>query len=465
MHSAQRQDERFDALYRAHFDAISRYCLRRLPVEDARDATTDVFETAWRKFDRVTDHDELLPWLYGVAHNVIRNRLRSTRRHLRLISRLASQPTSYGTDPADQVLLSKPGRSVQQAMDRLPESDQEILRLRAYEELTIHEVSLVLECSADAAKKRSSRALQRLRAAVENIGSVDVSPSCDKKGGDLVMNDQELLDVLATTDRYPATRPLPDGWSDGDSPNVDRHDAQGSATMSTTRKQRPVEPETTTPTRWRGALAAIAALIVAIAAITIINSGPDGADAPTTTIAPSTTVAPNLETEAGRIAFAEAIAEAFYSFDELALVDAIGTDVASTLIYVDQARSHALNSQVVERQPCDATTPSQVMCEVTSVDDFTDAFGLQQVERMTVAFSNDAMLGVLIRYSGMPRYLDDLWPWLEETHPNVMNVACDGEAFGTEAFGRDDPDGCWSAILEVVPEFIASDAYTGPPVP
>ena len=279
------------------------------------------------------------------------------------------------------------------------------------------------------------------------------------------MNDQELLDVLATTDRYPATRPLPDGWSDGDSPNVDRHDAQGSATMSTTRKQRPVEPETTTPTRWREALAAIAALIVAIAAITIINSGPDGADAPTTTIAPSTTVAPNLETEAGRIAFAEAIAEAFYSFDELALVDAIGTDVASTLIYVDQARSHALNSRVVERQPCDATTPSQVMCEVTSIDDFTDAFGLQQVERMTVTFSNDAMLGVLIRYSGMPRYLDDLWPWLEETHPNVMNVACGGEAFGTEAFGRDDPDGCWSAILEVVPEFIASDAYTGPPVP
>ena len=183
MHSAQRQDERFDALYRAHFDAISRYCLRRLPVEDARDATTDVFETAWRKFDRVTDHDELLPWLYGVAHNVIRNRLRSTRRHLRLISRLASQPTSYGTDPADQVLLSEPGRSVQQAMDRLPESDQEILRLRAYEELTIHQASLVLECSADAAKKRSSRALQRLRAAVENIGSVDVSPRAIRKEG------------------------------------------------------------------------------------------------------------------------------------------------------------------------------------------------------------------------------------------------------------------------------------------
>lgn len=90
MQSAYRQDERFDVLYRAHFDAISRYCLRRLPVEDARDATIDVFETAWKRIDSVIDHDELLPWLYGVAHNVVRNRTRSARRYLRLTVRMAS---------------------------------------------------------------------------------------------------------------------------------------------------------------------------------------------------------------------------------------------------------------------------------------------------------------------------------------------------------------------------------------
>ena len=183
MQTAQRQDGQFDALYRAHFDAISRYCLRRLPVEDARDATTEVFETAWKKLDATTDQDELLPWLYGVAHNVVRNRSRAARRRLRLVARLTNQPTAHAADPADQVLLSEPGRSVQEAMGRLSESDQEILGLRAYEDLTIHQISLVLECSVDAAKKRSSRALQRLKTEVENIDAVHATPRAARKEG------------------------------------------------------------------------------------------------------------------------------------------------------------------------------------------------------------------------------------------------------------------------------------------
>lgn len=68
-------------------------------------------------------------------------------------------------------------------MKRLSEADQEILRLRAFEELTIQQISLVLECSIDAAKKRSSRALQRLRTEVENIGTVPATPRAPRKEG------------------------------------------------------------------------------------------------------------------------------------------------------------------------------------------------------------------------------------------------------------------------------------------
>ena len=175
------QDEQFSVVYRAHLDAISRYCLRRLPIDDARDATTDVFETAWRKFDTVADHNEILPWLYGVASNVVRNRSRSSRRHLRLVSRMASQPASHAQDPADQVLLSEPTRSVQVALNQLSESDREIIRFRAYEDLSVEQLSLVLGCSLDAAKKRSSRALRRLRAAVESLGVIEPTPRANRK--------------------------------------------------------------------------------------------------------------------------------------------------------------------------------------------------------------------------------------------------------------------------------------------
>ncbi len=176
------QSERFEAVYRAHFESVSRYCLRRLPVEDARDATTEVFETVWRKLDTITDHDHVLPWLHRVAHHVVLNRSRSTRRYLRLVDRIAGEPGRLERDPADMVLVSEPHRRVQMAMASLGATDREILRLRAYEELSVRQLSLVLECSVDAAKKRSSRALQRLRAALESQAVSSAPRALGKEG-------------------------------------------------------------------------------------------------------------------------------------------------------------------------------------------------------------------------------------------------------------------------------------------
>lgn len=182
MQPSHMHTERFSSVYRAHFDAISRYCLRRLPVEDARDATTEVFETAWRKFGTVSDHDDLLPWLYRVAHNVVRNRGRSSRRYLRLVDRASGQPRVHGRDPAELVVVNETERAVRAAMARLSEADREVIRLRAYEELSIEQVSLVLQCSVDAAKKRSSRALQRLRAALESEPDSTIPRANGKEG-------------------------------------------------------------------------------------------------------------------------------------------------------------------------------------------------------------------------------------------------------------------------------------------
>lgn len=182
MQPSHMQTERFSDLYRAYFDAVSRYCLRRLPTEDARDATTEVFEVAWRKIGSVTGHDEMLPWLYRVAHNVVRNRSRSSRRYLRLINRVAAQPQTIGRDPVELVVASEPARAVMSALAGLSDADREIIRLRAYEDLSLEQVSLVLQCSVDAAKKRSSRALQRLRAALESNTDSTI-PRADRKEG------------------------------------------------------------------------------------------------------------------------------------------------------------------------------------------------------------------------------------------------------------------------------------------
>lgn len=51
-----------------------------------------MFLTAWRKVESMLSGDESLPWLYGVAKNLVRNVNRSQRRSSRLSAKFMAQP-------------------------------------------------------------------------------------------------------------------------------------------------------------------------------------------------------------------------------------------------------------------------------------------------------------------------------------------------------------------------------------
>ena len=157
---------RFRQLFEAHYESISRYCHRRLPSADANDAAAEVFAVAWRKLDQVPSDNAALPWLYGIARNEVSTMRRSVRRLGFLRAKLASEPLYGEPGPESVVVRNAEQRQLLAALGTLRPWDQEIIRLRAYEELSFPEVAVVLDFSVDAAKKRSARAMRRLRRAV-----------------------------------------------------------------------------------------------------------------------------------------------------------------------------------------------------------------------------------------------------------------------------------------------------------
>lgn len=176
----------FKAMYGLHFDAVARYCLRRLPEHSAQDAVSDVFLTAWRRFDSMPTGDGSLPWLYGVAKNVVRNIDRSHRRSMRLSAKVEAEPR-YPEPPADvQVVRNEQDAELVAALMTLKADDQEVLRLRAYEGLSMNQISIALGCSEEAAKKRVSRALTRLRkaAAIDMPVPSGTKPRATNQGGE-----------------------------------------------------------------------------------------------------------------------------------------------------------------------------------------------------------------------------------------------------------------------------------------
>jgi len=139
------------------FVALHRYAVNRgLSRADADDLVAATFEVAWRRRDAVPA-DDPLPWLYGVAANVLRNRRRSDRRYARLLSRL---PPARATVTRDLSEVS--ADDIRAALASLGPRDREVLILVAWDGLAPHEAAVALGCSNVALRSRLARARSRL---------------------------------------------------------------------------------------------------------------------------------------------------------------------------------------------------------------------------------------------------------------------------------------------------------------
>jgi RNA polymerase sigma-70 factor (ECF subfamily) len=160
---AESAEQRFRSTYERHVSAVYRFFLRRVEEEGtAQDCTADTFLVAWRRLDDVPAGDRTLPWLYGVARNVLANHYRSGVRSRRLFLRLGWLRREEAPTPEGVVVRRSEDRAVVEALHRLRPEDQEILRLSVWEELSNPEIGELLGCSAHAAAQRKVRATQRL---------------------------------------------------------------------------------------------------------------------------------------------------------------------------------------------------------------------------------------------------------------------------------------------------------------
>ena len=156
-------EERFRALYTDNVSHVYRYFLRRVEGDaTAQDCTADTFLVAWRRLSEVPEDNRDLPWLYGVARNVLANHSRSRIRSRRLFLRLGFLRNEVPATPEGIVVRRSEDRQVTEALQRLRPEDQELLRLSVWEGLDNGEIGVLLGCSAHAIAQRRHRATRRL---------------------------------------------------------------------------------------------------------------------------------------------------------------------------------------------------------------------------------------------------------------------------------------------------------------
>lgn len=183
MPAASITDQRFRSLFDAHHRELHAYCLRRLPIEDANEAVSEIFLVALRRPDRIPDQGEALLWLYGVARNVVRNRQRSNWRRLNLSLRHQSMAAPQVDGPEIHLLRSEEQLAVSAAIETLRSDDQELLRLKIWEGLSNEAVGTILGITDRAVEGRYTRALKKLAKILDGGSPAAAgSPSSTVKG-------------------------------------------------------------------------------------------------------------------------------------------------------------------------------------------------------------------------------------------------------------------------------------------
>ncbi len=156
----------FGLLFERHARTIYNYCFRRVGSWDAaEDLVSIVFLEAWRRRDKSLPAGKELPWLLGIATNVVRNRRRAERRYAAALRRVpAPEPEpSFAEDSDDRLADEAWMQRALQLLSRLPRREQEVFALCAWSELSYEDAAVALHIPVGTVRSRLSRARARLR--------------------------------------------------------------------------------------------------------------------------------------------------------------------------------------------------------------------------------------------------------------------------------------------------------------
>jgi len=159
-----------DELYARHGPGILSYLTSFLNNrQQAEEVLQDVMLTAWTSAATFRGESKVRTWLLVIARN---RAINSIRRKVPLVIPFdeALDSPSADTSPLERIEKNARKQMLNEALNRLPEQQREILELVFYHQLTGPEVAEVLEINLGTVKSRLHRAKEMLRRVLEMMG-------------------------------------------------------------------------------------------------------------------------------------------------------------------------------------------------------------------------------------------------------------------------------------------------------
>ncbi len=170
---ADGHDAALNDLMTRHAQAVFRYLLRLLQNEsEAEELAQESFVRVYQNRTRFKAGERFAAWLYAIATNLARDRVRWRTRHPQVPLEgdgaeggggLKETLAAPNPTPGESLEQSEQAVAVRQAVASLPEELRVPLVLAEYGERSYAEIAAVLDCSPKAAEMRIYRARKELR--------------------------------------------------------------------------------------------------------------------------------------------------------------------------------------------------------------------------------------------------------------------------------------------------------------
>ncbi|MDQ3985639.1 MAG: RNA polymerase sigma factor [Actinomycetota bacterium] len=136
---------------------------------DAEDAVQEAMVKAFYALGRFRAEAEFRPWILKIVANEAKNRRRRAKRQADLALRVGEERASGDAAPSPEVAALEEERrtGLLRAVNRLKEKDRTVVVLRYFMEMSEAETAEILGVAVGTVKSRLSRALGRLKAALE----------------------------------------------------------------------------------------------------------------------------------------------------------------------------------------------------------------------------------------------------------------------------------------------------------
>ena len=162
---------RFGKVFDRHVDAIYDYLCRRVGRAVAEELTSETFARAFDGRERFTG-DDALPWLYGIASNLVRHHARAERRQLAAYARAASRDAGVQLDDEVEARMDAAAMvpALAEALRRLRPDERDVLLMHAWQNLSYRDIADALGIAIGTVGSRLTRARATVREVLRERG-------------------------------------------------------------------------------------------------------------------------------------------------------------------------------------------------------------------------------------------------------------------------------------------------------